>query len=359
MSIWTNWDPLEEVIVGDCYKPTTFDNFIPTELQDQFNKILEETKEDLDNLAKLLESMNVKVHRPQVFTYPNLINLDSFSITMPMSPVVPRDQYLAYGETIFQTYTSMPDRYLDPRGYYDIFRQMFDKGYNWISMPPPNLMNINELPQWWTDGGKIYSLLSGQILWHTATMFKCGDSIIMNSLGPGSLAGLEWIKRNFVGTTIVENVNTYYNNWGHIDHGFFMINDDTVVCVDETFVPQCLQNKNLIQFGKFIKSGKNVVEYLTQLRSNPQEQPGLARLKNYITQWSGYDQAVFFDTNVLVVDPNNIIVSSIPNIMIKILKHYGVSVHICHQRHGLFWDSGIHCATLDLKRTGQKRKIIN
>ena len=47
MSVWTDWDPLEEVIVGDCYEPGTLNWFIEPDLQDSFNKILLETKQEI------------------------------------------------------------------------------------------------------------------------------------------------------------------------------------------------------------------------------------------------------------------------------------------------------------------------
>lgn len=358
MSIWTNWDPLEEVIVGNCHAPGEFDNFIDTDIRNDFNKILKETKEDLDGLATTLQSMGVVVHRPTLISYRDKINLGTFDITMPMSPVVPRDQYLAYGDTIYQTYTSMPNRYLDPRSYYDTFRTLYDQGYNWISQPPPNLVNVEAIEDWWKDGGKIYQVLDNQLLWHTATMIKCGDAIVANTGGPGNPRGLEWMKRNLPeGTRIIPNHGTSYNNWGHIDHAFFVVNDDTVVCIDRTFVPECLRNKNLIEFGKYLKDPRERAGRIDELKETPAD--SIHRLKKYIAEWSGYDQDVYFDTNVLVVDPHNIIVSTIPPIMIKILERNGINVHVCHQRHGLFWESGIHCATLDLKRRGERRRIID
>ncbi len=358
MSIWTNWDPLEEVIVGDCYAVGQFDNFIPIGLRDDFNRILTETKEDLDNLSLLLTKLGVKVHRPSVIAYRQAVDFEDFVVSMPMSPVVPRDQYLAYGDTIYQTYTSMPDRYLDSRGYYDIFYQLYNQGYNWISMPPPNLKNLEEFPQFWSKGGEVYRALNNRLLWHAATMFKCGDAIIVNSSGPGTQKGLEWMRRNIPDCNFISNTNTISNNWGHIDHGFFMINDDVVVCAEKNFVPECLRSKKLIEFAKVLKQDNTVSAYFSQLSENTEYQRGVERLKNYVTQWNGYEQEVFFDTNVLVVDPNNIVVSSIPEKMIKVLEYYGVNVHVCHQRHGFFWDSGIHCATLDLKRQGQRRTVI-
>jgi hypothetical protein len=36
VSVWTNWDPLEEVIVGDCYAPGDLDWCIPDIFQTMF-----------------------------------------------------------------------------------------------------------------------------------------------------------------------------------------------------------------------------------------------------------------------------------------------------------------------------------
>ena len=52
MSVWTDWDPLEEVIVGDCYAPGELDWSVDPALQQSFNTVLAETKQDLDNLAQ-------------------------------------------------------------------------------------------------------------------------------------------------------------------------------------------------------------------------------------------------------------------------------------------------------------------
>ena len=164
MSVWTDWDPLEEVIVGDCYAPGDLDWCIPTEYLNAFNRILFETKEDLDLLATLLTNLQVKVHRPKVFTYADKIVLNKFTVQQPMAPIVPRDQYLVYGDTIYQNYTSMTDRYFDSLSYYDIFQHMFVNGSNWISQPLPNLRNLHADKNWGNQGPTSYhNLFSKQL----------------------------------------------------------------------------------------------------------------------------------------------------------------------------------------------------
>ena len=357
MSIYTNWDPLEEVIVGNCNTEIPLGWNIESEARPLINRILQETKEDLDNLAKILQGLGVKVHRPIPHLFPEKIELPTFSVFYATNPIVPRDQYLAYGNTIYQTYTSMPDRYFDSFNYYEIFKSMYDQGYNWISQPPPMINNF-EGKKWFVDGPTIYGEdYKDKVLWHAATMYKCGDTLITNNAGPGSQAGLEWMKRN-VDTNFVNNSETIVNNWGHIDHGFYMINDETVVCMNETWIPQCLRNKKIINLeGKFDKFPYQ--DFLKQTsKVKNKNHMSLEWLDTWLQEWKGYAQDVAFETNVLVVDPQNIICSAVQPEVFELLNTLGVACHVAPIRHGLFWEAGIHCLTLDLKRKGSNRSIV-
>ena len=237
MSIYTNWDPLKEVIVGDCFTGAYKNNLAI---------IFEETKQDLDNLADYLSKMGVKVHRPKVTRFPPNIDLGNFQVSHATAPIVPRDQYLVYDKTIYQTYTSMPDRYLDSVNYYHIFKELYDKGYNWLSMPPPILDTLSD--KWWVNGKEVYhKQLKDSLLWHTATMFKCGEALITNIDGPGNQAGLHWMLRNLPAGTVLNAGDTHQAGWGHIDHGWFMTNDDLVFCVNKDWVPLVLRNKEIVE----------------------------------------------------------------------------------------------------------------
>jgi hypothetical protein len=81
-------------------------------------------------------------------------------------------------------------------------------------------------------------------------------------------------------------------------------------------------------------------------------------LDKYLENWRGYVQEVCFDLNVLVIDRHNIVFARhLPNLFAK-LKALQIDCHVIPQRHYLFWEGGIHCSTLDIKRKGTKRKII-
>jgi len=345
MSVWTDWDPLEEVIVGDCYAPGAIDWFVQPDLQDSFNTILAETKQDLDNLAVLLQGMGIQVHRPKIHKYQHSVELPLLSVSCPTAPLAPRDQYLVYGNTVYQTYTSMTDRYFDSLSYYDIFRNLFDQGHNWISQPPPNLRNLPPEKNWSNQGSLIYNhLYHNKLLWHTATMFKCGDRLIANATGPGTQSGLEWMRRNLPPNTVVENAGTTMRNWGHIDHGFFMIDDHTVICIDGGFVPKCLRDKHIHE----------IHQYLPTEMFDP-----ASPIDRLLDPSKGYEQVVAFNTNILVIDSHNIVFANHMPELFEFLATLDVKCHVAPLRHRKFWAAGPHCVTLDIRRRGNKRKIVN
>lgn len=356
MSIYTNWDPLTEVIVGNCYTEIPFEWNLAGDVRNTLNRILKETKEDLDNLSRLLTSLGVKVYRPTPNKFPREVSLLNFSVLNATNPIVPRDQYFAYDNTVYQTYTSMSDRYLDSYNYYEVFKEIYDRGYNWISQPPPVIKNFTKNEKWYVEGPQIYNnTMSDKLLWHTATMFKCGDSLIVNNAGPGTQAGLEWMKRN-TDATFINNNNTKVNNWGHIDHGFYMIDDTTVICMNETWVPEVLRNKKIVEvdglfepfdYQKFIKETHSIKDVFST-----------EWLQKWLSEWLGYSQDVAFETNVLVVDSHNVIFSTEQPGVFEVLKSLGVNCHVCKIRHGMFWEAGIHCLTLDISRSGLKRSVI-
>ncbi len=345
MNVWTEWDQLKEIIVGDT--STIFETDDPA-INKYLNKILEETKDDFDNLSRFLSNAGIKVHRPKV----------NCSVTGIMPPMIPRDQYLIYGNNIYSTFTSMKERYYDQYYYYDIFLELFEQGYNWIQQPMPDIPSLSKNEAWINNGREIYkNRYKNKLLLHTATATKIGRHLIMNTEGPGTKLGIEWLRRNLPSkTSIIDNIETSANGWGHIDQCWFMTDDETVVCLDQKWVPVCLRNKRIIEIKEYV-TFPDLSKYVTDMK-NCGGKFTESWLEKWFGEWKGYAQDVCFDTNVLVLDHNKILLSNPQPKLEKYLESQGIECYSTRLRHGLFWESGVHCCTLDISRQGNLRDII-
>ena len=79
----------------------------------------------------------------------------------------------------------------------------------------------------------------------------------------------------------------------------------------------------------------------------------------WLSDWVGYVEETVFDVNVLVLDEHHVCVSNPNNEQVNafLKKHKMEPVHI-PWRHRYFWDGGLHCITLDLKRQGKQRSYF-
>jgi hypothetical protein len=342
--IWTEWDPLSEIIVGGCSTDYKLGN---QNIDQYFTQLLAETSEDLDNLASWLSAAGITVHRPNTTIRPNSI-----------PPMIPRDQYLVYGETIYSTFTSMKERYYDQHYHYDTFTRLFSGGYNWLQQPMPEIPSLPTNEIWYQQGVEIYgSRYKDKLLLHTATATKLGDKLIMNTNGPGTYLGQEWLRRNLpIGTSVISNTGTLANNWGHIDQCWFMVDDETVVCLSKDWVPTCLRNKRIIEIQEYV-TFPNLDQYSKDLASCGGKFTE-RWLEKWLAEWRGYAQDVCFDTNVLLLAPKKILLSNPQPKLERYLESQGIECYSTQLRHGLFWESGVHCCTLDIARTGNLRSII-
>ena len=80
-------------------------------------------------------------------------------------------------------------------------------------------------------------------------------------------------------------------------------------------------------------------------------------LNTWFSSLMGYAEETYFDVNCLVVDENNVIFSSYNRDIFNKLEK-GINPIVCRWRHRLFWDGGIHCITLDLRREGRREKYL-
>lgn len=80
----------------------------------------------------------------------------------------------------------------------------------------------------------------------------------------------------------------------------------------------------------------------------------ISYVDSWLNHWVTYVEESVFDTNMLVIDPKNVIILADNPIVTKAFERYGITAHVINYRHRFFWDGGIHCITTDIVRDGEQ-----
>jgi len=78
-------------------------------------------------------------------------------------------------------------------------------------------------------------------------------------------------------------------------------------------------------------------------------------IDSWMDHWVTYVEESVFDTNMLVLDENNVIVNGYNEKVMKAFERHNITPHIINFRHRYFWDGGLHCITSDIVREGEQK----
>lgn len=337
-TIYTEWGPLKEIIVGRVYDSSDVDDLKleDNEFADGLKRIFDESEEDFQKLTELFESHGAKVYRPKK------IKLDTqkgngWENKFPYPAVCPRDMHIVYGDQIVNTIGGDPNRYFESDYFSDI---MLDLDRDYTAMPRPTLGKTY----------RPYKMNEGKPLYHAANILKCGDTLLYTrpynddksysltrQFGRGTDAGINWVKNNVKAKNWAE-----IHESGHADGKVALIKPGLLMCWSPDRVPDALQS-----WDKIIVPKQNVPEQFWQAAI----QPIMAKNVNrWLESWIGHVDETIFDVNVVSVSPECVITNGYDADVAAQLKRHGVEMVPFNFRHKFFWDGGLHCVTLDLTR---------
>ena len=78
----------------------------------------------------------------------------------------------------------------------------------------------------------------------------------------------------------------------------------------------------------------------------------------HATNWVGNYTETYFDLNCLMINETNIIMLGYNSNLEKHLKDRGITVHWVPFRTRTFWDGGMHCLTVDIRRESSKETVL-
>lgn len=333
---YTEWDSLEEIIVGRatnariaCLDPGLF----AVEYRDcgsiknipsgQYSdRIIAETEEDLDELIRTLQSLDVVVQRPDIFDHAIKFRTPNWESDGQYN-YCPRDLFVAIGTWIIEAPMTLRARFFETLSFKSILMDYLQSGARWISAPKPRLAN----EMYNLDDPNASAINDYEPLFDAANILRLGQDIFYLISDTGNRSGALWLQ-----TILGEEyrVHTYDNVYSgsHVDTTIAVIRPGLVVVNGERVGEQNLPN---------LFKGWDVI-YLTDIVDIGYT------TTSYASKWIGI--------NLLMVNPNLAIVDKYQTLLIKQLEKRGVDVIQLQLRHARTLGGGFHCVTLDVRRKG-------
>ena len=297
------WDPLEKIIVGSATNanwPMTDPVFAeearnslwtetpaPSGPVPQF--IVDEANRELDILCETLVRYGAIVYRPKPM---------DFVEEKGMYNYCPRDRMLVAGDTLVDCNMMYPCRNQESKNYI----RLMSEARNIVTMPRDVGMTLD-----------------------AANICRLGDTWLFLESASGNRAAYEWLCRMFPKINI-ELCNFYAGV--HIDstitplrEGLVMLNASRVT---EANCPEALRDWEKIWITEDMIVAQDFYQY------------------PYASKWIAM--------NMLVLDPETVIVDAAQTQIINILKSKGIDSIPLTLSHSRTLGGGFHCVTLDTRR---------
>lgn len=304
ISSYNEWDPLREVVVGradfanwpvndpvfsqESSKTTWTETAVPSGPVPDW--IIDESNEDLDMLALVLEMYGAVVHRPKAIDYQQRDGMYGYC---------PRDRLLVYGSTI-----------VDPAMMY-----------------PCRDMEIEALDSVVYRADTVHRMPRDQcMILDAANVLRLNDTMLFLESASGNVAAAKWLGQKFPDVKI--EVCNFYSGV-HIDSTIVPLREGLVLVNASRVTTETLPT---------VFNGWEVIWVDDVVPQGFYEYP-------YASKWIAL--------NMLVIDPYTVVVDKHQSNLISLLEKQKFTVIPLELRHSRTLGGGFHCVTLDIIRQTQ------
>lgn len=343
---WNEWDPLEEVIVGNPLNarfpapdPSTKLAEFPDRSLDEIpvgpfpQKIIEEAEEDLQEFISALEQQGVVVKRPQTWPHETKFSTIHWE-SEGYYNYCPRDIMLVIGDQIIETPNVIRGRAQETFSYRSLLVDYMKSGARWVSAPKPMLLDSlfdvdmsRPMPR------------NDEPAFDAANVLRFGEDLIYLVSATGNEMGGQWLQSHLGDKFRIHYLkDVYYGS--HIDSTLVALRPGLILCN-----PARLNNDTL---PKILKQWEVIY-------SPPMENTGRYSA-DYLSKCIGSD---WIDMNAFSVSPNLVVVDRDQTALIKLLEQHGVDVIPIKLRHSKMLGGGFHCVTLDVRRKGRLERYFD
>jgi N-dimethylarginine dimethylaminohydrolase len=348
-SVWScnEWDPLEEVIVGNPLRarfPTPDLSTQLAEFSDRSlseiprgpfpQKIIDETEEDLNEFARILEKQGITVRRPQ--TWPHEAKFSTIHWEAEgYYNYCPRDVMLVIGDQIIETPNVVRSRSQETFSYRPLLMEYLKSGARWYSAPKPMLLDT--LFEGFDP--KKPTLRDDEPAFDAANVLRLGQDLIYLVSSTGNEMGGQWLQTMLGdGFRVHLFKHVYYGS--HIDSTLVALRPGLILCnparVTNDTLPKILKQWEVIYSPPMENTDRYDVDYLSRCIGS---------------DW--------IDMNTFSISPNLVVVDRNQPALIKFLERHGFDIIPLKLRHSKMMGGGPHCVTLDVRRKGTLQRYFD
>lgn len=339
--VWScnEWDPLEEVVVGNPFGArfpfadlsTRLAEYPDRELtqipQGRFpEQIIEETEEDLQCFVDTLVARGIKVRRPADWPHEQPIKTPQWE-TQGYYNYCPRDVLLVVGDTIIETPNVIRGRSLETGSYRPLLMEYYASGANWFSAPKPLLED--KLFEFDATAPTPQNL---EPAFDAANILRFGRDLLYLVSATGNELGGHWLQRVLGERFRVHFMKDVYFG-SHIDSTLVALRPGLVLANPERLsketIPAFLKEWEIIFSPPMENQDRYSADYLEQAIGS---------------EW--------IDMNLFSLGPDTVVVDSDQSALIALLESKGLEVIPLKLRHSRMMGGGFHCVTLDTRRRG-------
>ena len=294
--------------------------------------LIQQRNEELDDLANLLTSQNIVVHRPDKLDKIIPFTTPSFKSELSSASNV-RDITWVYCDKLIETPTFVRNRYYENTLLYNVYNKIWDKGQGgqWIRCPQTSLTEDTIDIGHWGDTRDYNNIPRQYVMAIDGAQFlRIGKDVIVNINSYNQWLGYEWIKSFFPETKF--HVLHVADN--HIDGCLICL------CPGTFLVNPAYPNIRDIMPAKFKQW---TYLYPEDLTSN-MDVKGMTDIDIRLASSRG------MDVNILSIDEKTVVVNKRAYGVKDILDKNGFDIIEVQLEHGEIFAGGIHCSTLDLVR---------
>ena len=346
--VWScnEWDPLEEVIVGNplgarfptADLSTRLAEFPDRSLEDipqgSFSQqIIDETEEDLDAFVAVLKEAGVTVKRPETWPHEATFSTIHWE-SQGYYNYCPRDIMLVIGDHIIETPNVIRSRAQETSSYRTILVDFLKSGAKWYSAPKPMLLD-----SLFDVDLKRPTPRNDEPAFDAANVLRLGQDLIYLVSATGNELGGQWLQTILGETFRVHYLKDVYFG-SHIDSTFVALRPGLILCnpgrVNDDTLPEILKQWEVIYSPPMESQDRYDADYLA---------------RSIGSKW--------IDMNVFSINPDLVVVDRDQPALIKLLEKQGLDVIPLKLRHSKMLGGGFHCVTLDIRRAGTLQRYFD